>query len=393
MVGTNGKGTVTTMISRGLTASGMRTGRFLSPHVEEFEERVAIDDAPIARGAVDEFVMQARALDASWPGREELRPAFFEWTLALALATFERERVDAAVLEAGVGGRDDATRAVEPVSLTVLTNVDLDHMDVLGSSLLQIAEEKAHAFRPGVPAVCGARHPEALSAVQAVAAEIGTPLHIDPAAAAAAGVEIGPDPLFELPRGAASWAYGAAARAASPNRLANARLAAAALRLLGCGEDAVEEGLRARALPARFERFTLPPADGAPALPVVLDGAHDPAAAEALARGLPSGYVLLFGALSRKQGERVLGVLAPGAAAVIITDAAEGDAARVSWPGALYLSAAADALDAALAAARRGHEEPLTVVVAGSLYLAGRIRPLLRELGHREADPWEAAAP
>ncbi len=398
VVGTNGKGTVSTMLARGLTASGARTGRFLSPHVEEFRERIAVDGVPVSEAALVAFVERARRLDGGWPYAEGLRPAFFEWTLAFALERFATS-ADACVLEAGVGGLHDATRAVGPVAVVVLTNVDLDHMDTLGTTLTAIASDKVGAFREGVPVVCGASQPEVVAVAAAQAAALGAPFHLDPfvsEAAQRAGAPGGADGLFELPRAVAedlaappTGALSGVLAGANANRRANSRLAAAALRLLAVPEPAVTVGLRAPALPARFERYLLHDDHGGDLL-VVLDGAHDPAAAARLAAEVTPGYTLLFGALARKQGQRVLDTLAPRAAAVIVTEAARGEPPTAAWPGANVVADTAAALDAATAAAR-ATGAPL-LLVAGSLYLAGLVRPLLTRLSERLPDPWELPA-
>ncbi|NLG09710.1 MAG: bifunctional folylpolyglutamate synthase/dihydrofolate synthase [Deinococcales bacterium] len=393
VVGTNGKGSVTNMIATGLAAAGHRTGRFLSPHVESFRERVAVSGEPVSEAAVEAFVAQVRALPPADAGDPELGPAFFEWTLALALSEFRRQAADAAVLEAGVGGGSDATRAVEPLSLVVITNVDRDHTETLGHDLGDIARDKVGAMRPGVPVVSGVTQPELRAIVAAEAERLAAPLFQDDPAGAEA--------IFALPPSVA-----AALGSAPTTRASNARLAAAALRLLGADEDAVEAGLRAPPLPARGERFLLP-APGGAEVEVLLDGAHDPVAARRLVGEVGARpYVLLFGALARKQGAAVLNELAPGASAVLLTEASPGEG-TVPWqPGATFVPDPAAALTAALAlaaepapdagaagagAADAGVARPL-VLVAGSLYLAGHVRPLLRERGVRLPAPWEQGA-
>ena len=374
VVGTNGKGSVSSMIAAGLSAAGYVTGRFISPHVESFRERVAVDGRLIAEERVVEFVRRARESSAD-PGAD---PAFFEWTLALALDEFARQGAAAAVLEAGVGGGSDATRAVEDVSLVVLTNVDLDHLEVLGPTLKHVASDKVGAMRPGRPFVSGALQPSVRRIVAREAERLRAPLHqLEPAATRSGE-------LFAIPA-AIGQAFDN-----SPTRSENARLAAAALRVLGVGEAAVLRGLRAPPLPARGERFRL---TDQPRTEVLLDGAHDPAAARRLLEQIGARpYSLLFGALARKQGQAVLDVLAARAAGVVLTEAQEGDGpgpgAADSWP---FVADAAAALDLALEAARRrSREGPAELlVVAGSLYLAGRVRPLLRERGERLPAPWE----
>lgn len=401
VVGTNGKGSVTNMTATGLSAAGHRTGRFLSPHVESFRERVAVDGTLVSETAVVDFVERARALPDG--GDPELGPAFFEWTLALALEEFDRHGAEAAVLEAGVGGASDATRAVEPVSLVLITNVDLDHTDTLGHNLTKIATDKAGAIRPGVPVVSGVAQPELRALVAAEAERLSAPLFQD----APDGAQ---DALFSLPPACA-----AALATAPATRAANSRLAAAALRLLGADEAAVEAGLRAAPLPARGERFLVPTYQTGPAAPdgsgegrgaaggrgtgqveVLLDGAHDPAAARRLVHDLGiAPYVLLFGALAKKQGAAVLDCLAAGAAAVVLTEAMAGEGPQHQREGAHFDPDAEGALTEALRLAallgEPGGRRPL-LLVAGSLYLAGRVRPLLRARGTRLPAPWEPQA-
>lgn len=372
VVGTNGKGSVSAMLAAGLANEGFVTGRFLSPHVESFSERVAVDGQAVNDRQVLDFVAKARAALARHDLPEDLRPSFFELTMAMAFTVFAAAKVSHAVLEAGVGGASDATSAAVTTGhdgrtnlrLVVLTNVDLDHTETLGGTLAAIATEKAGAFSRGVPAVTGA-HGQALAAVREVAATVGSPLHVDD----------GFDPLFSLPTGArggpatvaANGPRAATARAGS-TRTANARLAAAGLRLLGASEASVAAAVAAPPLPARGERFLI---DGRE---VVLDGAHDPAAAGRLRADLAGHYVLLFGSLARKQGAATLAALEPAASAVVVTSAEPGDdLGRFASPARELIDDPAAALDRALSLTPQGG----LLLIAGSLYLAGRLRPLL----------------
>ncbi|HLU81865.1 MAG TPA: hypothetical protein VKZ43_00560, partial [Trueperaceae bacterium] len=306
VVGTNGKGTVTNMVAAGTAAAGYVTGRFLSPHVESFTERVAVNGVEVSPDQVKALVR--RAHEASRSGgaldglSDDLRPSFFEWTLALALTSFAAAQVDYAVMEAGVGGSLDATSAVvrslpqggpaahapgsSNIALVIITNVDLDHTETLGTTVRAIATEKAGAIEPGVPVVTGTAG-AALEVVAGIARSRASPLYVDEHGAA----------LFALPPGAAGTMPPTGTRAA------NARLAAAGLRLLGVPESAVTAGVNAAALPGRGERFSIRGTD------VLLDGAHDPAAAARLLEEVEPGFVLLFGSLARKQGLATLAVL------------------------------------------------------------------------------------
>lgn len=350
------------MVAAGLTAHGHVAGRFMSPHVESFNERIAVDGALVSDAQVVEFVAMARQQLAAEPPAYELRPAFFELTLALALWVFAAADVSHAVLEAGVGGAADATSAAVRrgsegnLRLVVLTNVDLDHIETLGTTVEEIAAEKAGALVEGVPAITGAAG-RALEVIKQIAEERGSPLYIDD----------GHESLFELPPGVAARAgEGSTWRA-------NARLAAAALRLLGASHSAVVESLNSPPLPARGERFEV---EGRV---VILDGAHDPAAASRLAAEVTGeagrGYVLLFGSLSRKQGVATLEPLAAAATAIVVTAVDQGDdLMRFAAPGRELIVDPALALRRALALTAVGD----VLLVAGSLYLAGTLRPLLR---------------
>lgn len=337
VVGTNGKGSVTAMLAAGLQGAGVRTGRFISPHVVDFRERVAVDGRWIPEAEVLGFVQQRPALEPP--------PAFFELALALALEHFARERVGMAVVEAGVGARNDATRVLENVRAVVITNVGRDHLDTLGPALADVARDKADAVRPGVPTLTAASG-EALELITEVAAERDSRLYTLSA----------DEPLFGLPAGLES----------PPTRALNQRLAAATLRLLGVPETAVRRGLSAT-LPARTERFLVGNRE------VVLDGAHNPDAARALLGLLRPPFTLLFGALPKKLGAETLDVLLPYAAHAVLTDAAPGQANALRGPGLTFIPEPEAALERALALTPPGRQ----LVVAGSFYLAGRLRGVL----------------
>jgi dihydrofolate synthase / folylpolyglutamate synthase len=373
VVGTNGKGTVTHLLAAMADAAGIRAGRFTSPHVEDLRERVAIAGTPVSETDVVAFAHRARALGAPGIG-------FFEWTLALAVDAFARGGADLAVVEAGVGARYDATMALPGVIGSVLTNVDLDHVETLGPTILDVACDKAAVARPGVPLVTGARG-EALALVLRVAEEVGAP-----AWAIGAGHELARWPLA-APLPDRNW---------PPTRVENARLALALGRILGWPEAALAAGLASPPPPARFERFTV--AEGERPVEVILDGAHDPAAAARLAAALPDGYVLVFGSLARKRDQDTLGPLHTRAGAVWLTRAEEGEDLPEAPASGAPVHRVAD-LDEALASACSAAAAcGATVVIAGSLHLAGRARPWLRgrdvaapEAGAMLTGRWDAS--
>lgn len=347
VVGTSGKGSVSTMLATGLQASKQRSGRFISPHVEDFCERIWVSGRDIAAAQVQAFISRVQKLELN-PS-----PAFFEWCLALALEHFAQEQVDIAVIEAGVGAKYDATMCVEPVVLVVITSIALDHVDVLGPTVRHIAQDKAAAIRPGVPVVtaaCG----EALEVLQQQAEACGSALFADD----------GQQPLFKPPAGSV-------ARHSLHAR--NQRLATAALRTLGLSEAAVRQGVEAPSLAARVEHFHIQ------GRRVILDAAHNPLAAEALRQTLPEGFVLLFAALPRKLGEQTLAVLEPHAHSVFITHAGDAPSALTPQASRHYLPDPFEALAAALESC----PDQGCLVITGSFYLAGYLRPWLR--AHHQA--------
>ena len=361
VVGTNGKGTVAHLLAAMAQAQGLRTGRFTSPHVEDLRERVAIDGTPISRAEVTDFVTRVRPL-----GRDGI--GFFEWTLALAVDAFHRRGVELAVVEAGVGARADATMALPGVIGTVLTNIDLDHVETIGPTLLDVARDKAAVARRGVPLVTGARG-EALALVRAVAADVGAPVWVVDAA----------HPLARWPEGApaidATW---------PPTRVDNARAALTLGRLLGWSEAALARGLASPPPPARFERFRLL-VDGRPLL-AILDGAHDPTAAARLADALAPGYALVFANLARKRALDSLEPLRSRAGSVWLTSAEPGEAPPMAPASAGPDTRVVPVLDEALAAAAHdAASRGAVLVIAGSLHLAGHVRPWLRRLASASA--------
>lgn len=146
VAGTNGKGSVSHMAASVLRESGLRTGLYTSPHLRDFRERIRVDGEMIAESEVIDFVVRHRVVI------EEMRPSFFELTVAMALSYFADMKVDAAVIETGLGGRLDSTNIITPV-VSVITNIGHDHMDLLGDSLAKIASEKAGIIKYGVPVI------------------------------------------------------------------------------------------------------------------------------------------------------------------------------------------------------------------------------------------------
>ena len=164
IAGTNGKGSTAAALANIFHATGIRAGLYTSPHLHSFTERVRIDTRQIEEAEV------VRLTDELRPHAKELRATFFEFTTALALLHFQRSGAKWAILETGLGGRLDATNAVDP-ELCLITPIDHDHNTYLGDSLAEVAAEKAGIFKPGVPVICSRQSPEAADVLQRRAAE------------------------------------------------------------------------------------------------------------------------------------------------------------------------------------------------------------------------------
>jgi len=364
--GTNGKGSISAMLAAILQAAGRRVGLYTSPHLAHYRERIRVDGRPISES---DFV---DGVDALGTLITRLDLTVFEAGTALALDHFCRERVDVAVLEVGLGGRLDATTVGKP-RVVVLGPIDYDHQHELGDTLGLIAAEKAAIIRSGV-AFSARQHPEAEAVITRRAAEAGVPLSLE-------GRDLRVTPLdftLEAQRlhlEGPDWRIpDVACGLLGVYQPGNALLAAAAARELGADEGAIRAGLRGARWPGRFQIFRRDPL-------VILDGAHNPAGARALAASLRAYFpgravTFVIGVLADKDAGGILAALRPLAARVILTASANP---RAAPPGALraLLPAGArvdtarspqDALTMAIAEDPRG-----IVCVAGSLSLIGDV--------------------
>lgn len=398
IAGTNGKGSVAAMTERALRASGRRTGRYTSPHLVSLEERMAIDGVPVQPAELDEAITRVRMAAARLQdtGALVVHPTFFEATTAAAFEVFSQAGVDVAVLEVGLGGRFDATNIVMPV-VAAITSIALDHEQHLGHSIEAIAYEKAGVIKSRVPVVLGDLPPAAREVVAGVCTEREAPLVV-----AHAGCRV--DALIDA-GGLTRLALETPVRRYAPVTLAlrgrhqvgNAVLAVRLLEVLAeqgfaIPADAVRVGLEDAQWPARLQ---LVAADQG--RQVLLDGAHNPAGAAALADYIqavwPAGLPIVFGAMRDKQIGGMLRALSACARPLVATTApgeraagAETIAAAARAEGLSDVEVAPE-LPAALEAAWRCH--PLAVV-AGSLFLAGRTLEWLEHGRARVSGPQPA---
>ncbi len=169
VAGTNGKGSTSHLLASVLQCAGYKVGLYTSPHLRDFRERIRVNGTVISEQAVVDFVEAHQALV------EELQPSFFEITTALAFRYFAQQQVDVAVIEVGLGGRLDCTNIIAP-ELAIITNISLDHTDLLGDTLEKIAAEKAGIIKPNTPVVIGETQPESAPIFRNVAREQNAPI-------------------------------------------------------------------------------------------------------------------------------------------------------------------------------------------------------------------------
>jgi len=168
--GTNGKGSVSHMTASVLMEAGLKTGLYTSPHLIDFRERIKVNGSMIPESFVIDFISQHSEFIS------EIKPSFFEMTVAMAFDYFAMEKVDVAVIEVGLGGRLDSTNIITPV-LSVITNIGHDHMDLLGDTIEKVAAEKAGIIKGGIPVVIGETQEQTRNVFTAKAEEIGSPLY------------------------------------------------------------------------------------------------------------------------------------------------------------------------------------------------------------------------
>jgi len=361
IAGTNGKGSTAAAVSAILRAAGIPAGLYTSPHLVRVTERVRLGDADVPEGSLDDVLSLVAAVARSGARG----PTYFEAMTVAAFELFRRARVSVGVVEVGIGGRLDATNVLDP-DVSVVTNVGADHMEILGPTLADVAREKAGVFRRGRPALVGASgsSPEAMAVLRSEAARTGARL-----------VEVPPRDV-----GADVFALSGA------HQRANAALAVAAARAMAPLDEAtVARGLSATRWPGRLERLRR---DGAREW--ILDGAHNPDGARALAAWLDaeklSGRVdLLFGGMADKDLEGVFAPLASRVRRIVLAAPASPRAAapaalkaRLSAAGAVPDAPLTTAATVAEAVTRLDAEGPAAppVLATGSLYLVGEVLAL-----------------
>ena len=375
VAGTNGKGSTCAMIDSALRTAGRRTGLFTSPHLAEPTERIQVDGRPISaerfaaafervHGAVEQLLSA---------GTIDLHTTYFETVTAMALLVFAEEAVETVVLEVGLGGRLDATNVVMP-ELCVITPIDFDHEAFLGRSLEAIAGEKAGILKAGVAAVFARQRSEAAAVLDLRAAQLSIPV----ARTEAWSI----DDLEVDARGSRFLLSGEldlriVCPLAGEHQVENAATAAVALTRLGISESEIHRGIAQTTWPGRLECVSEHPE-------IILDGAHNPAGARALAAYIARFYAgrrvrLIYGAMRDKAIDEIAEILFPHAQQVIVTAPRQ---ARALSPESIRqvavhydLRTAAD-LGEALAMVKDATAED-AIFITGSLFLVAEAREML----------------
>lgn len=323
IAGTNGKGSVAAMLSAILQDAGYKVGRYTSPHLARFTERIAVDGDEIAQADVIALVAKLKPLALQVAELTDAHPTFFELVTAMMFCYFAERHVDLAVLEVGMGGRLDATNVVEPL-VSVITNVALEHVEHLGATLSAIAREKAGIIKPHTPVVTAASQPEVMEVVRAVCREknaelwvLGEDFTYDKSKSGSAKQELTVKTVRQTYKALELSLLG-------EHQLANAALTVGVIERLGTkgivvSEPAVRLGLRRARWPGRLQVVKYSPM-------VLLDSAHNPAAAKTLRRALTELFsydklFLVIGISEDKDLDGILAELVPLADTLIFTKA------------------------------------------------------------------------
>ena len=321
VAGTKGKGSTSAMVAAVLSAAGLRTGQYTSPHLHHLEERFRVDGRPCDPDELVSLVDRIRdQIDSS-----EASVSFFDLTTAIALLHFETRQCDAVVLEVGLGGRLDSTNVCAP-SVTAITTIGLDHQHVLGSTVEEIAAEKAGIIKPGVPVISGVEDRPAAEVISAKASDAGAKLW-----------QLGRDFTFDT-ESTEGWGTGVSFAGDTPplgrhyvslrmegaHQAHNAAVALAVVdQLRDAGVDippsAIASAMQSVQCAGRIERFDLP--EG---VTCVVDAAHNRDSVEALCRCLSRRFqnrrcCVVFGTSIDKDADVMLRLLSETADEIVLT--------------------------------------------------------------------------
>jgi dihydrofolate synthase/folylpolyglutamate synthase len=310
VAGTNGKGSVCAMVESALRVSGKRTGLYTSPHLLEPTERIRVNGVPVSTAEFASAFAQVHSVAERLvsAGEIEAHPTYFETVTAMCFLLFRQTGVEIGIVEVGLGGRLDATNVILP-QITAITRIDYDHETWLGKQLEQIAAEKAGIIKPGVPVVVGAQRDEIYPLLRGRAGERNARV-----------IEPLPAEHISADRwGSGFYIAGLELDCPLPgeHQVENARTAVAVLRELGVDDGAIRAGLRSVVWPGRMQRISDTPE-------IILDGAHNPSGASALADFIRHFYsgrrvTLIFAVMRDKAVEQIANILFPLASTVVVT--------------------------------------------------------------------------
>lgn len=383
VTGTNGKGSVSSMITNILLAANLKTGKFTSPHLVKYNERITINGQDIDDDSfADLLTIVKTAADSVVANGVCEQPTQFEILTAAAFLYFALENVDYAVIEVGMGGLWDSTNVITPI-VSVITNVSLDHTDHCGKTVERIAMQKAGIIKENVPVVTAAEGDDALGPIKAVAMFKQAKLYIYGRAFWGTEVESSMEgQTFTLHAGE-YYSSDYSIRLPGEHQIANTSVAIVAAKLVSKQDDRINElalhiGVANTVWPGRLERIAQAP-------DVILDGAHNPAGAEALRKALDKYYpegkrIFVLGMMGDKDMTGVISRLIRPMDIVYTVKADDGARAAAAeelagFVGvqALAMSSLADAYEAAVSRA----DSDSVVCICGSLYLVGNFKNLL----------------
>ncbi len=366
--GSNGKGSTVEFIGAILSSGGVRTGTYFSPQIEEFPERIRINGKNAGKNEIAKAYAEVDAIC-----KEHAIPAtFFEVVTAMALLIFKWRKVGFAVLEVGLGGRLDAVNAVKP-EISAIASVSLEHTDVLGATVVQIAHEKCGIARKGKVLVCGFAGRCEQDAILHECKMLGAKPVFVQGEMKSSGLKE-KNGCYSFSAKFKGKAYSIALSSPGRFQVSNSLVALACASQLGIRKSAIEGGLQKAVPKYRLQKISSGPA-------VLADCCHNPGAAFALAaelRHMQGGSVLLFGAMKDKDYRQVLDILRPFFRKIVLTEVSLSRAARLGELQSAAASVHADAVAvknprAALASAKKMAGKKGTVVIAGSIYLLSEL--------------------
>lgn len=305
VAGTNGKGSTASMIASILKSCGFKVGLYTSPHLTSFTERIKINDSPISESDVINMTSHIRKVIS----HDHINPTFFEFVTALAFCYFTREKVDWAVVETGMGGRLDATNVLLP-DLSIITNISLDHSEYLGETIPDIAHEKAGIIKRSIPVITAATDKAALEIIERTAGDRRSALHIHNRDFKGSLLSMDSDHILFDYTGF-SRLGSLYVSASGRHQILNAAMAVRACEVLSqrglpMPDDAISNGLGKLHIEGRLETVSKKPL-------IIIDGAHNPEAADALSQSMtacyPSNKIILIAGIM--QDKNIMGILRP----------------------------------------------------------------------------------